>query len=311
MVGNAGALTPPKHPLSSPACYLLTMAIPRFQDIQPPRRNASGGGVNPYLFIVGGLVLLLLFVASSSFLTIEAGERGVLFRRFSGGLDKDNIYAPGFHVVAPWNEMFVYEVREQQISEPLEVLSSNGLTIGTDVTVRVAPQADRIGELHETFGRQYVERLIKPEIRSAVREVIGRYTPEELYSTKRAEVQTGIQESLERALADNYINLQATLIRDIELPDRVKAAIEQKLEAEQEAQRYDFLLDQERKEAERKIIEAEAKAKSNDILTASLNDRILQDKGIDATAELAKSPNSKVVVIGGGGDGLPLILGQN
>ena len=286
------------------------MAIPRFQDIQPPRRS-SGGGVNPYFFIAGGLLLLLLFVASSSFLNIDAGERGVLFRPLSTGLDKENIYDPGFHVVAPWNTMYVYEVREQQISEPLEVLSSNGLTIGTDVTVRVAPQADKIGDLHETFGREYVERLIKPEIRSAVREVIGRYTPEELYSTKRAEVTTSIQESLESALSDNYVNLQATLIRDIELPDRVKAAIEQKLEAEQEAQRYVFLLEQERREAERKIIEAEAKAESNRILTASLNDRILQDKGIDATMQLATSSNSKVVVIGGGGDGLPLILGQN
>ena len=286
------------------------MAIPQFQDIRTDRRP-TGGGFNPYLLIVGGVLLFVLFLASSAFLTIESGERGVLFRRFSGGLDKDNLYTPGFHIVAPWNDMYVYEVREQQITEQLEVLSSNGLTIGTEVTVRIAPQTDKIGELHETFGRSYIDRLIKPEIRSAVREVIGRYTPEELYSTKRAEVQTGIQESLEAALGNNFINLQATLIRDIELPDRVKAAIEQKLEAEQEAQRYVFLLDQERQEAERKIIEAEAKAKSNEILTASLNDRILQDKGIDATRELAASPNSKVVVIGGGGDGLPLILGNN
>ena len=285
------------------------MAIPQFQDVRPERR--PGPGINPYFLIAGGVLLFLLFIASSAFLTIEAGERGVIFRPFTTGLDKDDLFEPGFHLVAPWNEMFVYEVREQQLTEQLEVLSSNGLTIGTEVTVRVAPQTDKIGELHESFGRGYIDRLIKPEIRSAVREVIGRYTPEELYSTKRAEVQTGIQESLERALGNNYINLQATLIRDIELPDRVKAAIEQKLEAEQEAQRYVFLLEQERREAERKIIEAEAKAESNRILTASLNDRILQDKGIDATMQLATSSNSKVVVIGGGGDGLPLILGQN
>ncbi len=281
------------------------MAVPRFEDYRP----AQGPSINRFFIIAGLLVLLLIYFGFNSFLTIDSGERGVLFQRFSG-LDKENIYTPGFQVVAPWNTMYIYEVREQQITEQIEVLSSNGLTIGTEVTVRIAPQADKIGELHETFGREYVERLIKPEIRSAVREVIGRYTPEELYSTKRAEVQTGIQESLEIALGSNYINLQATLIRDIELPDRVKAAIEQKLEAEQEAQRYVFLLEQERKEAERKIIEAEAKAESNRILTASLNDRILQDKGIDATLQLAQSPNSKVVVIGGGGDGLPLILGQ-
>lgn len=264
--------------------------------------------LNFYL-IAGVVALVVVFtLASSTFLTIEAGERGVLFRRFGDGLDKENIAAPGFHVVAPWNTMFVYEVREQQISEEMEVLSSNGLTIGTEVTVRVAPKMDEIGELHETFGREYAERLIIPEIRSAVREVIGRYTPEELYSTKRAEVTTNIQDNLERALETNHVNLQATLIRDIELPDRVQSAIEEKLEAEQTAQRYDFILEQERKEAERKIIEAEAKARSNEILTASLNDRILQDKGIEATLQLAASPNAKVVVVGGGGDGLPLIL---
>ena len=283
------------------------MSVPRFNEFRPQQ----GPTINRFFVISVVLAILLIYFAFNSFLTIQAGERGVLFERFSGGLDKENIYDPGFHLVAPWNAMYVYEVREQQISEPLEVLSSNGLTIGTDVTVRIAPQVDKIGELHETFGREYVERLVKPEIRSAVREVIGRYTPEELYSTKRAEVTTSIQESLEKALSDNYINLQATLIRDIELPDRVKAAIEQKLEAEQEAQRYVFLLEQERLEAERKIIEAEAKAESNRILTASLNDRILQDKGIDATLQLAQSNNSKVIVIGGGGDGLPLILGQN
>jgi len=262
------------------------------------------------LYLIVGAIALFTIVslASSTFLTIEAGERGVLFRRFSGGLDKENIYTPGFHVVAPWNSMYIYEVREQQISEPMEVLSSNGLTIGTDVTVRVAPRPNQIGELHETFGRDYIDRLIKPEIRSAVREVIGRYTPEELYSTKRAEVQTSIQESLEKALKDNYINLQATLIRDIELPQRVQDAIEEKLEAEQTAQRYDFILDRERKEAERKTIEAQAKADANEILTASLNDRILKDKGIEATLQLALSPNAKVVVVGGGDEGLPLIL---
>ena len=264
--------------------------------------------LNFYL-IAGVVALVVLFtLGSSSFLTIEAGERGVLFRRFGGGLDKENIHPPGFHVVAPWNTMFIYEVREQQISEEMEVLSSNGLTIGTEVTVRVAPKTSEIGELHETFGREYTERLIIPEIRSAVREVIGRYTPEELYSTKRAEVTTNIQANLESALESNHINLQATLIRDIELPQRVQDAIEEKLEAEQTAQRYDYILEQERKEAERKIIEAEAKARSNEILTASLNDRILQDKGIEATMQLAMSPNAKVVVVGGGSDGLPLIL---
>lgn len=257
------------------------------------------------------LIVILIF-SNATFLTIEAGERGVLFKRFGGGLEKENIFSPGFHVIAPWNIMYVYDIREQQINEDMSVLSSNGLNIEVDVTVRVNPNYGRIGDLHEKFGPQYIERLVRPEIRSSVREMIGQFTPEELYSTKRNEVQALIQTDLEKSLGNNFIDLKATLIRDIALPDKVREAIETKIEAEQSALKYDYILQQERKEAERKIIEAEAKAESNRILSASLTDKILQDKGIEATLELAKSGNSKVVIVGGsGGSGLPLILGGN
>ncbi|MGB3548603.1 MAG: prohibitin family protein [Saprospiraceae bacterium] len=254
------------------------------------------------------LIVIVLF-SNATFITIEASERGVLFKRFSGGLDKDNIYSPGFHVVAPWNQMYVYDVREIKVEEQLEVLSSNGLNISVDVTVRFRPDFGKIGEIHEQFGRDYVERLVRPEVRSSVREVIGQFTPEELYSSKRNEVQTLIETDMTAKLGNNYVILKAVLIRDIELPDKVKTAIEEKLQAEQLALKYEYILDQERKEAERRIIEAEAKARSNEILNASLTDKILRDKGIEATSELASSPNSKVIVIGGGDDGLPLILG--
>lgn len=254
-----------------------------------------------------GLLILIIF-SNATFLTIEAGERGVLFERFSGGLDKENIYTPGFHVIAPWNDMYQYDVREKQLEEAMQVLSSNGLNITVDVTIRFHPAYDEIGFLHEKFGEDYRESLVRPELRSAVREVVGRFTPEELYSTRRDEVQTLIQENLEGIMKKNHLALKAILIRDIELPDKVKMAIEDKLEAQQSSLKYEFILNQERQEAERKIIEAEAKAESNRILNASLSDNILRDKGIEATMELAKSPNSKVVVIGGGGNGLPLIL---
>ncbi|MEM9846329.1 MAG: prohibitin family protein [Bacteroidota bacterium] len=263
--------------------------------------------------VTTGIVIFLAFLvivifSNATFLTIEAGERGVLFKRFSGGLDKENIYKPGFHVIAPWNEMYQYDVRESQLEEGMQVLSSNGLNISVDVTIRFHPSYEGIGDLHEKFGEGYRESLVRPEVRSAVREVVGRFTPEELYSTKRDQVQTMIQEDLEKIMERNYLVLKAVLIRDIELPDKVKMAIEDKLEAEQSALKYEFILNQERKEAERKIIEAEAKAEANRILNASLSNNILRDKGIEATLELAKSPNSKVVVVGGEGDGLPLIL---
>jgi len=257
-----------------------------------------------------GLIFVLL-LSNATFLTIEAGERGVLFKRFGGGLIKEKIYEPGFHIVAPWNTMFVYDVREKQLEEEMQVLSSNGLNINVDVTVRVNPMYLKIGDLHEKFGFDFFNSLVRPEVRASVRKVVGRFTPEELYSTKRDEVQQMIQTDLEENLQRNYVELRASLIRDIELPDRVVKAIEEKLQAEQLALKYEYLLDQERKEAERKIIEAEAKAESNRILNASLSNNILRDKGIEATLELSKSANTKVIVVGGNGDGLPLILGGN
>lgn len=275
--------------------------------------NTKGSGrlITTGIIVFIALVTVLIF-SNATFLTIAPGEKGVLFKRFAGGLENDKIYHSGFHVIAPWNIMYVYDVREQQLDESMTVLSSNGLNIRVDVTTRINPVHEKIGYLHENFGTGFIDRLVRPEVRSAVRQIIGRYTPEELYSTKRNEVQTEIQTTLEKELKDNYIVLQAALIRDIELPDKVRTAIEEKIEAEQKALKYEYILDQERKEAERKIIEAEAKARSNQILSASLTDKILQDKGIEATLELANSPNSKIIIVGDAGSGgLPLILGGN
>jgi regulator of protease activity HflC (stomatin/prohibitin superfamily) len=123
-------------------------------------------------------------------------------------------------------------------------------------------------------------------------------------------VQTLIQKDLELTLVKNFITLRAALIREISLPEKVRTAIEEKIQAEQLSLKFEYILDQEKQESERKIIEAKAKAESNQILTASLSDKILKDKGIEATLKLANSPNSKIIIIGSGKDGLPLILGN-
>ncbi|MDZ7604142.1 MAG: SPFH domain-containing protein [Cyclobacteriaceae bacterium] len=142
---------------------------------------------------------------------------------------------------------------------------------------------------------------------------MGRFTAEEIYSTRRAEVEDAISKETEATLKgkNNNIQMQALLIRSINLPDQIKNSIELKLQQEQEALAYQFRLDKERSEAERKRIEAEGISKFNNIINASLTDKILQQRGIEATLDLAKSPNSKVVVVGSGKDGLPLILGNN
>jgi regulator of protease activity HflC (stomatin/prohibitin superfamily) len=140
---------------------------------------------------------------------------------------------------------------------------------------------------------------------------VGRYTPEQLYSSKRDAIQQEIFEETQKIVAGQYIQLNEVLVRDVTLPPTIKDAIERKLKQEQESLEYEFRLVTAQKEAEKVRIEAQGKADANRILSASLTDKILQDKGIEATLMLAQSPNTKVVVVGSGNDGLPLILGNN
>ena len=146
-------------------------------------------------------------------------------------------------------------------------------------------------------------------MRSAMRSVVGRYTPEEIYSTKRDAIQIEILDETKTILANQYILTERVLVRDIALPSTIKTAIEKKLKQEQESLEYEFKLIKQKKEAERLKIEAIGKAEANLILSASLTDKILREKGIEATLKLAESPNAKVVIVGNS-DGMPLILGN-
>ncbi len=264
-------------------------------------------------YAVIGFVVLMGFLALSNttFLTIDPGEKGVLFKRFGGGLDKDKLYSQGFHVVAPWNKMYIYDVRIKEGFDKMEVLSKNGLNIAIELSYLYQPLADQIGYLHDEIGPEYLNRILLPQVRSATREVIGKYLPEELYSTQREAIQDEIFEETKASVSSKHVHLDAILIREVQLPETLRAAIERKLKEEQASLEYEYKLTRQQQEAERLLIEAQAKAEANRILSSSLTDRILQDKGIEATLELANSPNSKIVVIGSGDDGLPLILGNN
>lgn len=267
----------------------------------------------PYVFIIGAVLIFGIILSNSTFLTIKPGETGVLFKKFSGGLEKDVVYGQGFHVVAPWNTMFIYNVKEQTAEEKMNVLDKNGLSIAVDVTVRFNPFSQKIGYVHERFGKGYIQTLVVPEVRSAVRQVMGRYSAEEIYSTKRQEVETNIINEAEKTLSseDNNIKMNALLIREVILPVNIKNAIELKLGQEQESLAYEFKLSKEKKEAQRKKIAAEGEATANRIINSSLTPELLKMRGIEATLELSKSPNSKTIIIGSGKDGMPLILGGN
>lgn len=262
------------------------------------------------ILIAGAILVLIIFFSSSMFYVIQPGERAVIFKKFSDGLDKEKIYQPGFHIIAPWNELIEYNVREQKREEPLDVLDKNGLTLTVDVFVRYNPVIDKIGYIHEEIGLDYVDKIVIPEVRSAVRRIMGLYAAEEIYSTKRMQVEDEIKLETSKVLLHKNIFMQELLIRSITLPALLKQAIEMKLEQEQEALAYTFRLDRARSEAEKKRIEAEGISAYNKIINMSLTDKVLQQRGIEATIELAESPNTKVIVIGSGKDGLPLILGD-
>jgi regulator of protease activity HflC (stomatin/prohibitin superfamily) len=172
------------------------------------------------------------------------------------------------------------------------------------------PKIDALGSLHQTKGEDYLNIVIVPEIRAVARSVIGRYTPEQLYSTKRDAIQNEIYEETKKKVEPQFVQINSVLVRDVTLPPSIKEAIQRKLTQEQEALEYEFRLEKAKQEAEKVRIEAEGKALANRILNASLTRNILLEKGIEATVKLAESNNSKVVVIGSGSEGLPIILGN-
>ena len=261
----------------------------------------------PAILIVIALIILL----AKSAVTIGSGEAGVLYKTFDNGVVTDKPpLGEGFHVIAPWNKVIVYEVRQQELFEKMKVLSSNGLEIQIDASAWYQPVYADLGNLHQTLGENYLQRVIQPAIRSAARSVVGRYTPEQLYSSKRDAIQDEIFLETKKILEKQYVQLNEVLVRDVTLPGTIKDAIERKLKQEQESLEYEFRLVTAAKEAEKVIIEAQGKADANRILSASLTDKILQDKGIEATIKLSESSNSKVIVIGSGDSGMPIILGN-
>jgi len=197
------------------------------------------------------------------------------------------------------------------IKEKMNVLSSNGLKIEAEMAVNYRPSYDKLGYLHAEIGPNYENRIVVNNLRTTTRTLFGKYTPEEIYSTKKELLQAEILKSLKKNSESKYVSIETISIRSIELPTKLKDAIERKLKQEQEAEEYEFKLVKAQKEAERQKIEAEGKATANRIISASLTDKILKEKGIEATIRLSESNNSKVVVVGGGKDGLPLILGNN
>jgi regulator of protease activity HflC (stomatin/prohibitin superfamily) len=257
--------------------------------------------------------LLLACLAIAPFLpgcrcpTVESGHRGIVFESLGGGTS-DKVLGEGMHFIPLWNRVISYDARVHEMKEQLNVLSSNGLMIRVDASVRFRPDVTKLFELQTQIGPDYDQKLVAPIVRSEARKVFGRYQPEEIYSTKREEIERQIYDEVTKALAGKHVVVEAVLVRDVILPEAIQTAIADKLAEEQRSQKMRFTLDKERQEAQRKQIEGEGIAKYQAIVRQGLTREYLEYKGIEATERLAGSQNAKVIVIGHPKTGLPIVF---
>lgn len=256
-----------------------------------------------------GALLVVAILANRIFISIRPGERGVLWQRFSGGTVLDKTHSEGFHVIFPWDKMYVYDVRNQQVSQNVLALSMNGLTIDVHYSIRYRPHQSFLAVLHATVGPNYVNVIVLPEVEATIRKVIGQHLPEEIYGSQRSITERMVSEAFLQ-IEERFIVVDDLLITRISLPETVRDAIEDKLAQKEIAEAYVYKIQQAEKEAQRKAIESEGIARYNTNVSTSLTPDVLKWQGIVATKELATSDNAKVVVIGSDEKGLPIILGN-
>ena len=251
------------------------------------------------------IAFLFVYLANSIFIIIEAGHAGVLYRRFWGGTQTNQVYGEGLQIIAPFNSMNIYEVRLQQAERTFSVICSNGLNVDVTLSIRYRPKIEFLGVLHKEVGPDYLTKVIVPEVQALVRKVFGQYSPDELYTTKRSVAQEILQGALDE-IAEEYVLLDDLLVETITLPPVIQAAIQAKLTEEQRVFEMKYRIERERQEAERKTIEAGGVSSFQQTVSQTLTESLLKYKGIEATLELAKSDNAKIVVIGNP-NGLPVI----
>lgn len=274
------------------------------------------------------LLLALLAVAPSMVIEVPAGNVGVLWLRFFGGTVTDRVFHEGTHVIFPWDEVTLYDVRLRTDVRSYEAVAANGMAMKVEVALRYRVNPSAAGLVHKLVGPDYANILVHPEIASLVYEFVSQRDPESFYSVNRADIQNFLltrareqfpapaQEPKLTALGTELtprqedaamIRVEDVLVSGVSFPQLVQNAINRKMEQQQIMQEYDFRIAREAKERERKRIEAEGIRDFQDIVAHNITQDYLRLRGIEATRALATSPNAKTVIIGGR-DGLPIIL---
>jgi prohibitin 1 len=255
--------------------------------------------------VVAGLLLVIgLFAAVAR---VPAGHVGVLtlFGRVTG-----EVLPEGMHLVNPFKSNNVMSIRTQQIKESASVPSSEGLVMALDTSLLFHLNPAKAADVYRRIGPNYADTIVEPSLRAAIREATASHSANALYTGEREKVAHEINAQLVRELNTRGIEVENVLLRDIQLPATLKASIETKQQAEQESLAMAFRLQKEKQEADRKRIEARGIHDFQQIVSQGISPALLQWKGIEATEALARSPNTKVVVVGNPKNGLPLILGQ-
>jgi prohibitin 1 len=254
-----------------------------------------------------GAVVLIALLKFAPISMVPAGHVGVLtvFGRVTG-----QVIGEGINLVSPLAQTHLVSIRTQEVKESAAVPSSEGLILQMDTSLLYHVSGTHAADLYQKVGEDYVSVIVEPLLRSSIREATAENSANALYTGGRELVAKRILEELRSTLGSRGLVVENVLLRDIQLPETVRTAIEAKQKAEQDSLQMQYVLTKEKQEADRKRVEAQGIADFQRIVTAGISDQLLQWKGIEATQKLAESSNTKIVVIGGGKTGLPLILGQ-
>ena len=264
----------------------------------------------PYFVVMFMITLIFsIFFFWRIFIIVRAGEAGVLYRLLTTGTETNYIYPERFHLIWPWDKMYIYNMRVQTVKHKLSVLTSQGLPITLHLAIRFRPEYDMVGLLHKHVGPDYVDQIVIPQIESVLRKNIGKLDPEDIYTNK-----LGILNNILRLAIDEtsrkYVIVDDIIIRSLDLPELVRTAIAEKLVEEQLLQKYAYRLKIAAEEAKRKAIEAKGIQKYQATITETLSEPLIKWQAVQATESLVKSDNAKIVIIGAGKQGLPVILGN-
>jgi regulator of protease activity HflC (stomatin/prohibitin superfamily) len=276
------------------------------------KRSPEPGNHFSKLVTIVGMVLIGLGLVLSSFKQINPGEVGV---QTILGKVQDNVLESGPHFINPIVEVTTFNTQTQnytmsaksnegqvQGDDAIKVLSSDGLEVTIDLSVLYNVNPAKAPFILQNIGVDYEGKIVRPFTRTAIRDNAVNYQAVDLYSVKRGEFQAKINKTIEENFANNGLEVQRILIRNITLPASVRGSIESKIQAEQDAQKMQFVLQKERQEADRKRVEAQGIADYQKILSTGLSDKQLQYETIKAQKEIALSPNTKIIIMGGKGN---------